>query len=137
VVAAGASSPWVRRRRVALAELLNESWTLPAPDDAFGSFVTDAFRAGGLDYPRATVLTSALEIRANLLRTGRYLSVIPEFWLQLPRRHPFLKKVPVELPIASAPIGIVTLKNRNPSPAAQLFIDCAREVATSLANKST
>src|ERR1041385_2939351 len=62
VVAAGASSPWVRRRRVALAELMNESWTLPAPDDAFGSFVTEAFRAGGLDYPRATVLTSALEI---------------------------------------------------------------------------
>ena len=39
VVAAGASSPWVRRRRIALAELLNEAWTLPAPDDAFGSFV--------------------------------------------------------------------------------------------------
>jgi len=137
VVAAGVSSPWVRRRRVALAELMNESWTLPAPDDAFGSFVTDAFRAGGLDYPRATVLTSALEIRANLLRTGRYLSVIPEFWLQLPDRHPFLKKVPVELPIASAPIGIVTLKNRKPSPAALLFIACAREVAKSLANKRT
>src|SRR5437667_10258453 len=87
VVAAGGRSPWVRRRRVALAELMGEAWTLPAPDDAFGSFVTNAFRAGGLDYPRATVVTSALEIRANLLRTGRYLSVIPEFWLQLPDRH--------------------------------------------------
>ena len=53
---------------------MGESWALPAPDDAFGSFVTDAFRAGGLDYPQATVLTSALEIRANLLRTGRYLT---------------------------------------------------------------
>ena len=136
VVAAGASSPWVRRRRVALAELMGESWTLPAPDDAFGSFVTDAFRAGGLDYPRATVLTSALEIRANLLRTGRYLSVIPEFWLQLPDRHPFLRKVPVELPIASAPIGIITLKNRKPSPTVQLFIDCARDVAKTLARKN-
>ena len=136
VVAAGANSPWIRRRRIELADLMDEPWALPAPDDAFGSFVTDAFRAGGLDYPRATVVTSALEIRANLLRTGRYLSVIPEFWLQLPHRHAFLKKVPVELPIASAPIGIVTLKNRKPSPVVHLFIECAREVAKSLAKKN-
>ena len=136
VVAAGASNPWVRRRRIALAELMGESWVLPAPDDAFGSFVTDAFRAGGLEYPRATVITSALEIRANLLRTGRYLSVIPEFWLQLPDRHPFLKKLAVDLPIAGAPIGIVTLKNRKPSPVVQQFIDCAREVAKSLVRRN-
>jgi DNA-binding transcriptional LysR family regulator len=136
VVAAGASSPWVKRRRIELAELMNEPWALPAPDDAFGSFVTDAFRAAGLDYPRATVITSALEIRANLLRTGRYLSVIPEFWLQLPDRHPFLKKLPVELPIASAPIGIIALKNRKPSPVVQRFIDCAREVAKSLPRRN-
>jgi DNA-binding transcriptional LysR family regulator len=133
VVAAGASNPWVRRRRIALAELMGELWALPAPDDAFGSFVVEAFRASGLDFPRATVVASALEMRVNLLRTGRYLSVIPEFWLQLPTRHPFLKKLPVELQVASAPIGIVTLKNRKPSPVVQLFIDCAREVAKPLA----
>jgi DNA-binding transcriptional LysR family regulator len=136
VVAAGASSPWVRRRRIELAELMNERWALPGPDGAFGSFVTDAFRAAGLDYPPATVITSALEIRANLLRTGRYLSIMPEFWLQLPERHPFLRKLPVELPIASAPIGIVTLKNRKPSPVVQHFIDCARDVAKSLSKRS-
>jgi DNA-binding transcriptional LysR family regulator len=136
VVAAGASSPWIKRRRIALAELMNESWVLPAPDDAFGSFVTNAFRAAGLEYPRATVITSGLEIRANLLRTGRYLSVIPEFWLQLPDRHPFLRKLPVELPIAGAPIGIVTLKNRKPSPVVQHFIDAAREVAKSMPKRA-
>jgi DNA-binding transcriptional LysR family regulator len=136
VVAAGGANPWIKRRKIALAELIGELWTLPAPDDAFGSFVTEAFRAGGLDYPRATVATSALEIRVNLLRTGRYLSIIPEFWLQLPGRHPFIKKLSVDLPVTGAPIGIITLKNRKPSPVAQLFIDCAREVARSLAAKN-
>lgn len=136
VVAAGANNPWTKRRRIALAELMGEPWTLPAPDDAFGSFVTEAFRAGGLDYPRAAVATSALEIRANLLRTGRYLSIIPEFWLQLPGRHPFIKKLAVHLPITGAPIGIITLKNRTPSPVVQLFIDCAREVARPLAEQN-
>jgi hypothetical protein len=69
-------------------------------------------------------------------QTGRYLSIIPEFLLQLPERHPFLKKLPVELPIASAPIGIVALKNRKPSPVVQRFIDCARDVAKSLSKRS-
>src|ERR1043165_2162412 len=135
VVAAGAGNAWLKRRRLTLSELMEERWTLPAPDDAFGTFVTEAFRSAGLEYPRAAVATSALEIRANLLRTGHYLSIVPEFWLQLPAPHSFIKKLPVELPVTGAPIGIITLKGRELSPVAQLFIDCAREVAKPLADK--
>ena len=75
-----------------------------------------AFRASGLPIPRATVVANAVEMRANLLRTGRYLSIVPEFWLQFPVPHPFVRKLPVELPIASGPIGIFTLKNRVTEP---------------------
>lgn len=135
VVAAGASNPWVKRRRIALAELMDELWALPPPDSRFGSFVVDTFRASGLDFPRAIAVTSALEMRANLLKTGRYLAIFPEFWLRLPDRHPFVRKLPVELPIASGPIGIVTLKNRALSPVAELFIEAAREVAKPLAKR--
>lgn len=135
VVAAGHKSPWIGRRHIKLADLMNESWLLPAPNHPVGSFVADAFRASGLDYPRATVVTAALEIRANLLRTGRYLSIVPAFWLQFPDRHPFIRKLPIELPVASGPIGIATLKNRKPSPVVQRFIECAREVAKPLATR--
>jgi hypothetical protein len=44
-----------------------------------------------------------------------------------------LKILPVDLPFKAWPVGIVTLKNRTLSPAAQLFIECAREVARPLA----
>jgi DNA-binding transcriptional LysR family regulator len=135
VVAAGAGNAWLKRRKISLAELMAEPWALPAPDDAFGTFVTEAFRSAGLEYPRAAVATSALEMRANLLRTGRYLSIVPEFWLQLPGPHPFIRKLPVELPVTGAPIGIVTVKGRQPSPVVQFFIECAREVAKPLARK--
>jgi len=40
------------------------------------------------------------------------------------------------LPIASAPIGIVTLKNRKPSPVVQHFIEAAREVAKSMPKRT-
>ena len=134
-VAAGANNPWVRRRRIELAELMDELWALPPPDDAFGSFVVEAFRASELGLPRVSVVALALEMRANLLKTGRYLTIMPEFWLQFPERHPFIKILPVELAIASGPIGIMTLKNRALSPVVQLFIETAREVAKPLARK--
>jgi molybdate transport repressor ModE-like protein len=133
VVAAGTKSPWIGRRRIALGDLVGEMWALPATDEAFGWLVADAFRASGLALPRATVVATALEMRANLLRTGRYLSIVPEFWLQFPDRHPFIRKLPIELPVVSGPIGIATLKNRTPSPVVQRFIDCAREMAEPLA----
>jgi len=133
-VAAGANNPWVRRRRIELAELMDDLWALPPPDDWFGSFVVDAFRANGLGLPRAGVV-ALHDMRANLLKTGRFLSIMPEFWLQFPERHPFIKKLPVKLAIASGPIGIMTLKNRALSPVAQLFIDESREVAQQVATK--
>ena len=135
VVAAGSNNPLVRRRRLTLAQLMDEPWALPAPDRAFGTFVVEVFRASGLDLPHATVVATDLEMRANLMRTGRYLSVVPQFWLQYPERDLLVRKLPVELPITAAPIGIVTLKNRRPSPVAQLFMQCAHEVAKPLAKK--
>src|SRR5215203_6568947 len=52
-VVADAQNPWVRRRKIKLAELANELWALPPPDSALGSVFKEAFLASGLDYPRA------------------------------------------------------------------------------------
>ena len=71
----------------------------------------------------------------NLLRTDRYLAILPESVFTFPTKHPFIRKLPVELPIVSGPIGILTLKNRVLSPAAQLFVDCARGLAKPLAHR--
>ena len=46
--------------------------------------------------------------------------------------NPAFKVLPINLPITRRPIGIVTLKNRTLSPLAQIFIDCAHEVAKAL-----
>jgi DNA-binding transcriptional LysR family regulator len=133
VVAAGVQNQWVRRRRIELAELANESWVLPPPASVIGSVVMEAFRASGLDYPRVTVVTDSPHMRISLLATGRFVTIFPASALKLPTRRSEIKVLPVELPMARLPNGIVTLKNRTLSPVAQLFIDCAREVAKPLA----
>jgi DNA-binding transcriptional LysR family regulator len=135
VVAVSAQNPLVRRRRIHLADLANEPWVLPPPGSVIGSIVTDAFRASGLDYPRAIVVTDSPQVRVNLLATGRFVTIFPASALRFPTRRSELKVLPVELPMASVRNGIVTLKNRTLSPVAQLFIDHAREVAKLLAKR--
>jgi DNA-binding transcriptional LysR family regulator len=133
VVVAGAQNPWARRRRIELAELVSESWTLPPPESVVGSVAVEAFRASGLDYPRATVVTIPVAARISLLATERFLTIFPASVLRFPVRRREIRVLPVELPIARLPIGIVTLKNRTLSPVARLFIDSAREVAKTYA----
>ena len=95
--------------------------------------VVEAFRANGLDYPRATVFTISPEARISLVATGRFLSIVPTSILRFPKRRPEINVLPVKLSIARVPFGIITLRNRTLSPVAQLFIEHAREVAKPLA----
>jgi DNA-binding transcriptional LysR family regulator len=134
VVVAGARSPWVRRRRIALADLVDEPWVLPPPEAIVGPAYLEAFRASGLDYPRTTVFAAPPGVRLNLLATGRFLTIVPISVLRFSRR-PEIKVLPVKLQHARVPVGIVTLRNRTLSPVVQLFIDDAREVAKPLARR--
>jgi DNA-binding transcriptional LysR family regulator len=133
VVLAGAQNPWARQRRIELAKLVNEPWVLPTPDSAVGVAAREAFRACGLDYPRATVFADSAEPRMSFLMTGRFLTISPASTLKFPPRRRELKVLPVELPMARTSVGIITLKNRTLSPVAKLFIEHAREIAKPLA----
>jgi len=129
VVVVGARSSWARRRKVELAELMDAVWTLPPLDSLYGSVVVEAFRAAGLDVPRATVFSSVTPVRNALLASGRFLSMVQSSTVRFGSDNATLKILPLNLPTTRRPIGIITLKNRTLSPVAQLFIDCAHEVA--------
>jgi DNA-binding transcriptional LysR family regulator len=135
VVAAGAQSPWTRRRRITLADLVNEPWVLPPVGSGIISTALEAFRVAGLDYPRATVFTDSPQVRMNLVATGRYLTIFTDSTLRFPTKRSEIAVLPVDLPRARFPNGIVTLKHRTLSRAAQLFVDAARDVASPLANR--
>ena len=133
VVAAGTQSPWTRRRKIDLAELANERWILATPGTWNHTVVADAFRARGLDLPKVGVKTLSMHLRANLLATGPFITVVPYSVLRLYGNRFSLKVLPVDLPVRPWPVTIVTLKNRTLSPVVERFIDCAREVAKSFA----
>ena len=133
VVVAGAQSRWIRLRRIALADLVNERWVLSTPDSIFGRVMVKAFHDNGLEPPRGAVITLSHSMRTSLLGTGHFLSMLPAHALNFSAKHTGIRALPIELPSTKQPIGLFTLKNRVLSPVAQLFIDCVREAAKPLA----
>jgi DNA-binding transcriptional LysR family regulator len=125
-------SRWARRRRVALSDLINESWCAPPLDSSPGMAFADAFRASGLPMPRLIVSSSAYHVYCKLLTNDRFIGISSDGPLYFDTDSPPLKVLPVEFPASPFTIAILTLRNRLVAPAAQLFIDCARDVTKPL-----
>ena len=134
-VVAGPRNPWLHRRKIQLADLINEPWTHPPPESLPGLYVADIFRAHGLQVPRAVVMARSLQLQNALLATGRFLTILPVSMLYFSAERLSLKPLPVKLSVPPRPLGIVTLKGRTLAPVTRLFIDCAREVAKPLAKR--
>jgi DNA-binding transcriptional LysR family regulator len=128
-VVAGAQSAWARKRKVALADLLDAPWILPPADTVIGALVQDAFRAAGLTAPKPRVVSLSLPLRNSLIATGRYLAVVAGSMLDLTAQQLPVKVLPVKLEAPSRPVEIIRLKSRSLSPIAQTFIAEAQAVA--------
>jgi len=134
LVVAAIGNPWSRRRKVGLADLMNEPWTLPPRDSSpLGVELVGYFRAAGLDVPRATVITYTDIARVALVAKSRFLTICGHNALRFGGWDTAIKALPIDLPAAHGSVVIVTLKNRTPSPVAQLFIDYVREATKPLA----
>ena len=129
VVAAGANSRWTRRRKIDLAELVDEPW-IATPRQTLGTMLLEqAFQANNLPIPKYRVTTFSVQLRTHLLATGDFLTVIPRSMLHLNAA----KELPIKLPTPGLPVAIVTLKNRTLSPAVELFLERLRTYVKSVA----
>jgi DNA-binding transcriptional LysR family regulator len=131
VVMAGAESKWAGRRKVALADLINEPWVFPPPDSLPGLTIAEVFRAESLEPPQANIVSFSIPLHQHLLATGRFITLLPMSMLRFGKHLP-LKRLPVETLEKTYSTGIIMLKNRTLGPLAKLFIDCALDIAKPL-----
>jgi DNA-binding transcriptional LysR family regulator len=132
VAVAGANSQWARRRRVELADLMDESWVLPPQDSTPGGIISGIFAASGLKSPRPGVATLSIQLTTTLIATGKFVGILPNSVAKFSSRRVGLKILPSRIPTTHYAIAILTMKNRTPGPLARLFIEHARAVAKSL-----
>jgi len=132
-LAVGQTSPWARRRKIDLAELVDEPWVAPSFATAAGVALMEAFHARGLPPPQISVTTSSLGLRSLLSMSGRFIVALPRSIVELYADRFALKPLPLRFPTQLS-YAIITLKNRTLSPAIERFIACAREVTKSRAS---
>jgi DNA-binding transcriptional LysR family regulator len=130
-VVVGARSPWTRRRKLTLADVVNEPWIFP-PNRVVMELIEEAFEANGLELPSESVSAASILLRNQLLASGRFITMLPDSVLRYTTKQWSLKALPIDLRIEPWPIAILTLKNRTLGPVVQLFIEHLRAVAKTI-----
>ncbi len=131
LVAVGPQSPFASRRRIALAELADETWIVSRNELMSEGPLGEAFAAAGLEMPRRHIVSGSLHTRYNLIETGRFVTVVPHSLLPF-THHRQLRILPIELPRWQTATMVLTLRGRTLAAAAQLFLATLRELAQSL-----
>jgi DNA-binding transcriptional LysR family regulator len=132
IAVAGVKSAWARRPRIKLADLVGAPWILPPYDSVPGTLIAEIFHAAGLEPPHPSVSTLSIELTSTLVGSGGFVGLLPRSVVQSSSKRAGLKSLPVRFEDPHIAVGIVTVRNRTLSPLAQRFIDCAKEVTSSI-----
>jgi DNA-binding transcriptional LysR family regulator len=125
----GAESKWARQRRLDLGDILDEPWVLPPYDSVPGMQIHDIFTSAGFQPPQPAVATLSVQLTVSLIAGRRFVGILPMSVAQFNVGPHRLKLSAVKLTPVHSAVGIITLRNRTVSPAAELFMRSAREFA--------
>jgi len=123
VVVAGMQTPWARRRKIDLAELIGEPWTLPPTHTLNYKCMAEAFRKRGCEIPRIGLVSFSVHLRTQLVDGGQFITALPK---SIADQYS-LCVLPIELTARPWSVAIFTLKNRTLSPVVEKFIEHVRE----------
>lgn len=127
MVVAGLKSRWAGRRKIDLADIVDEPWILSGPPSWNYRVVSEAFGARGLRMPRTVVRTFSTSMRTNLVGSGHFIATFPKSVVRFYADRFSLKVLPVRLPARPWPLVVLTLKNRTLSPAVQHLLEHIRD----------
>jgi DNA-binding transcriptional LysR family regulator len=123
VVAVGTQTRWARRRKIDLAELAGEPWTLPPPQSLNYMCMAEAFRKRGCKMPRIILVSFSVHLRTQLVAGEQVITALPK---SIADQYS-LKVLPIELTAQPWSVAIFTLKNRTLSPVVERFLNHVRE----------
>jgi DNA-binding transcriptional LysR family regulator len=129
VACASADHRLARRKRVALAELADERWTLSAPGVLNVQHVHRVFQASGLPAPRVAIEARPLGLRLQICASTNLLSFSARRTLQLLTPRFRLKEISVEELEWRRAVGVIYRNESYLSPAAQRLIRLLKAAA--------
>jgi DNA-binding transcriptional LysR family regulator len=130
-------NPLANRRKVDLADLVDEPWIVTPPGTWVRARLEEAFRGRGLPIPTPSAVTMSVPMYMQLISNGPYIAASPRAHLRAVASRFGLKELPLDLHDPPWPMVVVTLRHRTLSPIVERFLACAREIARSIARETT
>ncbi|HYL04136.1 MAG TPA: LysR substrate-binding domain-containing protein [Steroidobacteraceae bacterium] len=118
--------PLAARRRLALRDLVNEAWLLPAPGTELRRQIERAFAEAGAALPRNVIESVSILTNRVLLRKSDCIGVMPYHVALDDVEHGLLAILPVKLKSIESPVGVILRAPGKLPPAAAALLDCLR-----------
>ena len=129
---ARAAHPLVRRRGLALKDLVGQTWVLPPRGNVLRDRLTVLFFADRLELPKQVVETASLPIIISLLQLSEMVSALPSDVVRPYCESGVLKQLPIKLDLRLGEAGIITRRDRDLSPGAGAMLNALRTTAARL-----
>lgn len=127
-IVCGPDDPLAARRGLDWAELAARAWVMPPPWASSRVKLHQMFYKHRLDPPVDVIETASFLVTLTCLRERGALG----FWARSVAEHyrgqGLVQLLQIEVPIELPPVGLMTLRGRLRTPAAEQFMACLREV---------
>src|SRR5215475_12930041 len=121
--------PLLRRRRLALRELVNEPWLLPLPETTLRRQIERAFVDANAPLPRNVIESVSILTNRVLLRKSDCIGVMPYHVALDDVEHGLLSILPVKLKSIDSQVGAILRAPGELPPAAAALLECLRLAA--------
>jgi LysR family transcriptional regulator of gallate degradation len=129
-VVARAGHPLAARRTVAIEDLQACEWVLPFRRARARNMVEAAMLAAGLAVPERALEAGSVALVRSLLLESDCLSVLLHFQIEHERRQGLLQVLPVSLPAARLPIGLMTRADAMQTEGLKALLEALRSLCS-------
>jgi DNA-binding transcriptional LysR family regulator len=120
-----------RKRRLALADLVDEPWILPPAGTDLRARLDALCVQQGLPLLKSLVETVSAPLTLGLLRLADTVAVLPREFVRPAVAAGTVAELRIELGVRSEPFGLITRRGREPSPQLRSALQAFREAARS------
>lgn len=119
----------VGQRRPSWADLARSPWVMPPPWASSRIKLIQLFYRHGVEPPTDIVESASYLVTLSFLRGRSALAFVADDVGRQLQREGLATPLKIDVPIDLPPVGIMTIRRRQRSPACEELIDCLRQVA--------
>lgn len=121
--------PLLKRRRLRIEDLIDQTWVLPPPDSILRERITTMFLRRGLPLPSRIIETSSLPVITNLLRCSDMIVALPHKVMRPYCDAGMLRQLPIESNVRMDPFGLIIRRGHTLSDQAAEALHVLREAS--------